>query len=51
MAALRGEKEEDENIDEVRKLRAMVRMRRASMGRKRISVKWAERCVPNASAR
>ena len=51
MAALRGEKEDDKNIGEVRKLRATVRMKRASTGRKRIFVKCAERCVPNASAR
>lgn len=51
MTAFRGEKEIDKNIEELRKLKATVRMKRASMGRKRIFAKWAERCVPNASAR
>ena len=51
MAALRGEREEDKNTEEERKLRAAVRMKRASMGRKTIFAKCAERCVPNASAR
>lgn len=51
MAALRGEKEDDKNTGEERKLRATVRTKRPSMGRKRIFAKCAERCVPNASAR
>ncbi len=51
MAALRGEKEDDKNTGEERKLKPTVRTKRVSMGRKIIFVKCTERCVPNASAR